>query len=224
MELTARARILTAAVRRFAVDGLGAPLRTVAADAEVSAGLIIHHFESREGLLAACDQEILELTRSRKAALLSNGAAELLMQMAQAEDYAPAVGYVLRRLQAGGPMAAQLLDDFVADAVGYLRDGEEAGVIRPSRDPEARARLLTEMGLGALLLQLPAQRDHLDIDELPRWMRAYSERIIAPYLELLTEPMLTDSAMLDALDRQREGQAAAPADPDPRPSTPQETS
>lgn len=180
------------------MDGLHAGLRTVAADAGVTAGLIIHHFGSREGLLSACDHQVLQLTRESKTAVMTGGAAEMLMQMAQAEQYAPAVGYVLRRLQAGGPMAAQLVDDFVADAVTYLAEGEQAGVIRPSRDPEARARLLTEMALGALLLQLPAQKDHLDVEELPRWMGEYAARIIAPYLELLSEPMLTDSSMLDA--------------------------
>lgn len=221
-ELTARARILAAAVQRFAVDGLAAPLRTVAADAGVSAGLIIHHFESRDGLLAACDHEILELTRDRKRAVFANGAAELLMQMAQAKEYAPAVGYVLRRLQAGGPMAAQLLDDFVADAVEYLREGERTGVIRPSRDPEARARLLTEMGLGALLLQMPAQRDQLDMDDLPALMHEHSQRIVAPYLELLTEPMLTNSSMLDALTAQQAG--TQPPTAESRSTEPQEGS
>ncbi|MDN5900163.1 MAG: TetR family transcriptional regulator, partial [Brachybacterium sp.] len=39
-------RILRAALQRFAVDGLSAPLRAVAQDARVSAGLIIHHFGS----------------------------------------------------------------------------------------------------------------------------------------------------------------------------------
>ena len=197
-ELTARARILHAAVRRFATDGLHAGLRTVAADAGVTAGLIIHHFGSRDGLLSACDKEVLALTRSSKTAVMTGGAGEMLTQMAQAEQYAPAVGYVLRRLQAGGPMAAQLVEDFVADSVSYLADGEKAGVIRPSRDPEARARLLTEMALGALLLQMPAQKEHLDVEELPRWMGEYSARIIAPYLELFTEPLLSDSSMLEA--------------------------
>lgn len=197
-ELTARARILHAAVRRFATDGLHAGLRTVASDAGVTAGLIIHHFGSRDGLLSACDQEVLALTRSSKTAVMTGGAGEMLTQLAQAEQYAPAVGYVLRRLQAGGPMATQLVEDFVADSVSYLAEGEKAGVIRPSRDPEARARLLTEMALGALLLQLPAQKEHLDVEELPRWMGEYSARILGPYLELFTEPLLTDSSMLEA--------------------------
>src|SRR5699024_6857074 len=59
-ELTAEERILQAALRRFAVDGLSASLRRVASDAGVSAGLIIHHYGSGEKLLAACDSRVLE--------------------------------------------------------------------------------------------------------------------------------------------------------------------
>ncbi len=205
-ELTARARILLAAVRRFAADGMAAPLRAVAADAGVSAGLIIHHFGSRDGLREACDAHVLAVTRENKAPVLGGGGAgAMLTQLAQVEGYAPVVGYVLRRLQAGGPLATQLVDGFVRDAVEYLRQGEAAGVVRPSRYPEARARVLTEQALGALLLQLPAQQEHLDLDELPGWLRAYSERIVGPLLEVYTEPLLTDRSLLDSYVESRTG-------------------
>lgn len=209
-ERTARARILRAAIRRFAATGMSASLRSIAADAGVSAGLIIHHFGSREGLREACDEHVLDITRRNKSSVMgaTGSAAALLTQLAQVEGYAPVIGYVLRRLQAGGPLAAHLVDGFVADAVEYLRQGEEAGTIRPSRDPQARARVLVEQALGALLLQLPAQQDHLDLDELPAWLRSYSERIIGPVLELYTEPLLTDSTLLDAYLEARVGRAA----------------
>ncbi|WP_454085313.1 TetR family transcriptional regulator [Georgenia sp. Marseille-Q6866] len=208
-ELTARARILHAAVRRFAADGVGAPLRTVAADAGVSAALIIHHFGSRDGLREACDAHVLTVARENKTPVLGGGggAGAMLTQLAQIEGYAPVVGYVLRRLQAGGPLATQLVDGFVSDAVEYLRQGEVAGIVRPSRYPEARARVLTEQALGALLLQLPAQQEHLDLDELPGWLRAYSERIVGPLLEVYTEPLLTDRSLLDSYVESRTGQA-----------------
>ncbi len=207
-ELTARARIVRAAVRRFAADGVSAPLRAVAADAGVSAGLIIHHFGSRDGLREACDAHVLAVARENKAPVLGGGGAgAMLTQLAQVEGYAPVVGYVLRRLQAGGPLATQLVDGFVSDAVEYLRQGEAAGAVRPSRNPEARARVLTEQALGALLLQLPAQQEHLDLDELPGWLRAYSERIVGPLLEVYTEPLLTDRSLLDAYVASRAGRA-----------------
>ena len=208
-ELTAEERILQAALRRFAVDGLSASLRRVASDAGVSAGLIIHQYGSREKLLAACDSRVLEITRREKSGLMEGGAPEMLLQLAHAEKYAPAVGYLLRRLQAGGTIATQLVDDFVTDAAEYLEQGVEAGLLTPSRDPQARARVVTEMALGALLLQLPGERDELDLAELPIWIRDYVERIMGPVLELYTTPLLADSSLLDAYLAHR------PDDPDP---------
>ncbi|GAA1305574.1 TetR/AcrR family transcriptional regulator [Brachybacterium tyrofermentans] len=203
-------RILSAALRRFAVDGLSASLRRVAEDAEVSAGLIIHHYGSRGALLEACDRRALEVTRREKSSLFAGGSAELFAQLAQTTRYAPVVGYVLRRLQAGGPLAVELVGDFAADAVEYFADGERAGTITPSRDPQARAQVLTEMALGALLLQLPAQRDQLDLEELPAWFEQYSARIIGPILELYSIPLLADRSMLDAYLAATQGDDPAP--------------
>src|SRR5699024_12777355 len=90
-------RILQAALRRFAADGLGAPLRAVAQDAGISAGLIIHHFGSREALLEACDRRSLEGTREQKQAASAGGAGTGLAQPAAAAAYAAVVGQVLSR-------------------------------------------------------------------------------------------------------------------------------
>ncbi|KAE8765094.1 TetR/AcrR family transcriptional regulator [Georgenia thermotolerans] len=199
-DLTARARIRDAAIRRFATDGMGAPLRAVAADAGVSPGLILHHFGSRAGLRAACDEHVLAEIRESKTAVLNptGGTGAFLAQLAGVEGYAPLVGYVLRCLQAGGQLASDLVDHLASDAVGYFAQAVEAGTMRPSRDPEGRARLLTEQALGALLLQLPARQEHLDLETLPAWLHGYLNRIALPMLELLTEPLLTDATLLEA--------------------------
>lgn len=199
-ELSTRARILEAALRRFAADGLSAPLRTIAADAGVSPGLIIHHFGSADQLRTACDQKVLESTVEAKSDLLDpgSGAAALLTQLAQITKYTPLIGYVLRRLQAGGPQARHLIDGFVADAAAYLSQAERDGTVSRSRDPEARARLLTEQGLGGLLLQLPAQQESLDLAALPARLSDYTTRVILPALELYTMPLLADPALLNA--------------------------
>lgn len=197
--VTTRDRILRVAVERFATDGMGASLRSIAADAGVSAALILHHFGSRTGLREACDELVLTEIRESKTAVMDReerGAA-LLVMLAQAEGYAALVGYVLRRLQEGGRSLQSFVDQVVADTEVYLRAGEEAGVIRPTRFPRDRARYLTEQSLGALLLQLPGPGEPLDLTELPRWMRDYTERTVGPALEGMTEPILTDSTLLD---------------------------
>lgn len=198
-DLTTRARIREAAIRRFAADGMEAPLRAIAADVGASPALILHHFGSRAGLREACDQWVLAQIRENKSAVLGpGGATTMLMQLAQVEGYAHLVGYVLRCLQSGGDLAGRLVHHLVTDAEAYLRDAERTGTVRPSRNPQARARVMTEMALGALLLQLPGRGEHLDVSELPAWLRAYSDRIILPLLEIYTEPLLTDSSLLDA--------------------------
>ncbi|MCC2592408.1 TetR family transcriptional regulator [Tessaracoccus sp. OS52] len=198
-DLTTKARIRDAAIRRFAADGLDAPLRLIAADAGVSPGLIMHHFSSRAGLREACDEYVLARARdSKKEVLGEAGPGAMLAGLAQIEGYASLVGYVLRCLQAGGPLTDRFVDAIVADAVSYLADGVAAGTVSPSRDPEARARLIAEMSLGALLLQLPARQSHLDLEELPQWLHQYSARIVLPLLELYTQPLLTESGLLDA--------------------------
>ncbi|ATG51913.1 hypothetical protein CFK38_10590 [Brachybacterium vulturis] len=68
-------RILRAAPQRFAADGLSASLRAVASGARVSAGLLIHHYGSREQLLAACDRRAPEVTRENELDLMTGGNA-----------------------------------------------------------------------------------------------------------------------------------------------------
>ncbi|MFB9070532.1 hypothetical protein ACFFX0_04750 [Citricoccus parietis] len=130
----------------------------------------------------------------------------MLAQLAQLEGYAPLVGYILRCLQSGGELTSRLVEGMVADTVDYLREGVRAGTVSPSRDETARARLLTDFALGSLLLNLPEGKDPLNLAELPAWFAAYVDRILQPTLEIFTEPLLTDSTLLDA---SLEGQGSA---------------
>jgi AcrR family transcriptional regulator len=205
-DLTTRARIRDTAIRCVAADGVDVSLRAIASECGVSASLIVHHFGSRAGLRAHCDRYVLDGIRKRKTATLEPGAGAeaLLEQTAHIERYAPFVGYVLRSLQAGGSSAADFLDHLVDDTYDYLENAVTAGTVRPSRAPADRARALVELSVGALLLQLPGPDEHLDLDALPTWLRAYTERLMLPMLELYTEPLLTDSSLLDAYLAARE--------------------
>jgi|GEM_PF-6063390 AcrR family transcriptional regulator len=49
-EQTARVRLRNDAIQCFGIDGFDAPVRAVAARASVSAGLVRHHFGSKEVL------------------------------------------------------------------------------------------------------------------------------------------------------------------------------
>ena len=154
-DLTAVARIRNAALLRFARDGFGVGLRTIAADAGVTAGLIAHHFGSKDGLRRACDAEVLRLTEEvKRSSTYFGGPTDLMTQMSQVEEYIPATAYAMRSLMEGGELATTLMDLFVGDTVSYMSDAVKAGTVTPSHNEEARARYLLYAGFGALLLFL----------------------------------------------------------------------
>lgn len=195
---TARARIRDAAIRRFAVDGFGASVRAVAADAGVSAGLVMHHFRSKERLRAECDAHLLATIRRLKRENVADAAAgqSFFHKFAAVEQNAPLVGYVLRSMQDGGPLAREFIDHMVGDAVDYTREGVAAGIVVPSRDEAARARYLTLSALGALLLEVTLNPP-ADPSDLTGIVNGYFSKNYLPMMELFTEGFLTSRRMLD---------------------------
>ncbi|QOR71668.1 TetR family transcriptional regulator [Ruania alkalisoli] len=209
-------RILAAAVRRFGIDGFSVGLREIAADAGVSAALVIRHFGSKENLRRACDEHVLAQVRQVKMESMTSDTRSLLEQLAHMEEYAPLTGYVIASLIDGGNLARDLIEHMIADAVDYLAEGERSGTIKPSRDPEARARYLTYAGLGGLLLQI-----RLASDDGPRdpaaMMRAFMQRSMLPSLEIYTDGIFADRRILDAVldagyGNQQSGSVPAPHD------------
>lgn len=193
-DLTARARIRDAAVVAVAEHGHAVGLRTVAAAAGVSPGLVLHHFGSKEGLRAACDAYVLaEIRRAKSETVVRPRPGELLAQLAVMEGYAPIAGYLVQSLQAGGDLAVHFLGLLVADAEDWLGEAVEAGAVRPSRDPAARARYLVHLGLGSLLVHL---RTRPPGEDLGTALRGYGELFTLPALELYTEGLLTDPRLL----------------------------
>jgi AcrR family transcriptional regulator len=191
-------RIRDAAIMRFGRDGFTAGLRAIAADAGVTAGLVVHYFGSKDGLRRACDEHVLAVVRSQKeAAATSGSAAVLIAQMAEVEQFAPMALYLLRSLQAGGEFAAALVEHLVSDAKEYLAAGVEAGVVLPSRDPEARARLLAYQALGGMLVWVATTQPNQEPAAFAASLRGYVEQVAVPALELFTQGLFVDRSMLD---------------------------
>jgi AcrR family transcriptional regulator len=199
---TARARIRDAAIVRFGRDGLRATsLRTIAADAGVSAGLVVHHFGSKEGLRAACDEHVVATIRREKHAAMASGPQmDGLGALRQAEETQPLLRYLARVLVDPSPAVAALVDELVDDAVAYTEEGVRTGLLRPSRDPRARAVVLTMWSLGALVLhEHVARLLGADLTADTAGLLAYS----LPATELLGEGALTPEvyARIDAAYR-----------------------
>lgn len=190
-------RIRDAAILRYGRDGFSVGLRAVAADAGVTAGLVVHHFGSKDGLRKACDTHVLGVIRSEKLKATTGGPAAAIAQLAEVEEYAPMALYSLRSLQAGGELAAEFMEQMCRDAQEYLEAGVESGLIRPSRDPAARARYLAMQAMGSLLLWISLHPGFREIDDFRKELRQISDEITLPALELFSEGLFVDRKMLD---------------------------
>ena len=212
-DLTAVARIRDAAIELFGRDGFRVSVRAIAAAAGVSPGLVIHHFGSKDNLHRACDEYIAETIRAAKSeSIKTSDPATWLAQMAEIEQYAPMMAYLVRSLQSGGELAKTLWHNMIDNTEQYIEEGVRAGTIKPSVDAKARARFLGMAGGGAFLLYLQL---HPDPSDLRAVLRDYSEEMVLPALELYTHGLMTDSTMYDAfLARRREGIPFTQGDPD----------
>jgi AcrR family transcriptional regulator len=157
---TARARIRDAAIARFAEGGFAATsLKTVADDVGVSPPLVIHHFGSKEGLRKACDEYVAAAIRQGKQAAMAAGRSlDPLEAMRQAQQGPPLLKYLSRTLGEGSPHVAALIDELVEDAVGYMAEGVDSGLLKPSEFSRERAVVLLIWNLGALVLHEHVER------------------------------------------------------------------
>jgi AcrR family transcriptional regulator len=195
-DLTARARIRDAAIACFAEEGFDASFRTIARRAGVSPGLITHHFGSKEALRAECDAEVLRQYTAVKTDAIDMPSEHLLRYLADPGVAADLMVYMLRAIHAGGEPARAFLERLMDNARGIMARSVEVGLVRPSRDEEARLRYMTELTMGALLVQFvttPGQTP----EQFVASMRTRGQDRILPILELFTEGFLTDRTALD---------------------------
>lgn len=204
-DLTTAARIRDTAIEVFGEHGFQVGVRKIAAAAGVSPGLVNHHFGSKDGLRAACDERVLQLIRDEKvkAITASSMKAGMLESLAELESYAPLVAYMVRSLQAGGPMAESLFEHMVADAEGYLEQAVQAGTIKPSRDPAARARYLMMLNVGATMLYMQMRQHRDEKIDYRKAIRELSDELTPPALEFYTQGLLTDPTILDTFTKEK---------------------
>jgi AcrR family transcriptional regulator len=196
VDLTARARIRDAAIECFAHEGFGASFRTIAAQAGVSPGLITHHFGAKDALREECDAEVLRRYRAIKTDAVDEPSDHLIGALTQPGQSPTILVYLIRAIGAGGPGARRFLDRLMDDMRDVMARGVESGLVRPSRDEEARLRYLTYQTMGALLVQFLAT-DHATPDEFVASLGGRGSDVILPILELATEGYLADRSMLD---------------------------
>jgi AcrR family transcriptional regulator len=192
-DLTARARIRDAAITRFAADGVArTSVRAIAKEAGVSPALVIHHFGTKDALRVACDQHVAALVRERKTAAMQAGPGlDPLAALREASEGPPLLHYLATTLVDGSPQVAELLDEMIDDAVGYMEEGVRNGMLRPTDDPRARAAVLTFWSLGALALHEHVARVlGVDLTGDPAAATPY----LAPAAEILGRGVISEDA------------------------------
>ena len=188
---TGRARIRDAAIAQFAEHGVaGTSLKVIAEDAGVSQPLVVHHFGSKKGLRTACDEYVAATVREGKREAVAQGAQlDPLAALRQTEQFPPVLRYLARTLGDGSPEVVALIDEMVADAVGYMEEGVRTGMLKPCEHPRERAIVLTIWSLGALTLHEHLNRLlGVDLTGDPESIAAYG----VPAAEILAHGVLVD--------------------------------
>ncbi len=185
-----------AAITLVAEHGsLALTARAVAEQAQLSAGLIRHHFGSMAELGRACDEHVVGLIREQKTAGMAQGTGFDMLQGLRDSSNGEAIRYLSHRLLENSGAMDHLVDMVVDDAEQYLDVGVENGVIQPSVQPRTRAAMLTLFSLGSLVLGRHATR-LLGVDFGATDLQ--SEPGIVDYvnatIELFTQGLLTTEA------------------------------
>jgi AcrR family transcriptional regulator len=158
----AKALIRAAAMVAFAEHGYaGASIRQVAAAADVSPGLIQHHFPTKELLRAAVDDFVLEqaagIVASIQAIKVSDPASfsrTLNKALAAIASADPALmAYLRRTLLEAGPSAHRIFDGLMTITRNAVEELIASGVVASGLDPVWTSLQVLMLNLGPLLLQ-----------------------------------------------------------------------
>ncbi len=195
-DLTGRARLRDAAIECFAARGFDESLRTIASRAGVSAGLVRHHFGSKQELRAECDATVLQRYHTLKTDSIKAPPSRLFAQLPPSREGGILMVYILRSVQDGGEAGRMFVDGMVAEALEFTKDAVSRGLVRPSRDETARTRFLVQQSIGSMLVTL-AMRPDVRLDDFPAVMEQYMAETTLPVLELYTDGLFTDRSYLE---------------------------
>ncbi|TVR75491.1 MAG: TetR/AcrR family transcriptional regulator [Sphaerobacteraceae bacterium] len=189
-EQSTREAILHAATVLFGQHGFrGASIRQIAQEAGVSAGLVQHHFGTKDGLREACDERVMRLLRDTQMQILNRGAPPIQEEdIKHLELLQPVIDYLILSLSSGTESSRR----WFQEVSEYTHEALTSGVIGPPLDPETDdsrmiAAVQTAMALGVTAFYRTIQQS-LEIDDeselLTRVGRARlmlaPERILGP--------------------------------------------
>lgn len=153
-DITARARIMAAAIEQFAANGYdGTTMKSIAEEAGVSVGLIQHHFDTKAGLHRACDQRAVEVLLERKLRAFENGTIGTTRFIAEFLRIAPpTLRYVSRALAESSPTASDLFEQMAAGAEEFVTTQWPDRFPAESQEATDVATAIAAMQIGTVVL------------------------------------------------------------------------
>jgi AcrR family transcriptional regulator len=160
---TSVARIRDAALKSFATYGTSATsLRTVAAAAGVSLGLVQHHFATKAGLIKAVDEHVLAVVTATMSQPFPQPPADSIAAIGDRvtqmiSEHPDVVDYLGRALIDGSSLGVEVFDYLVASGIDRWKQRSEHGQTRPDIDLRWAVLNALVLPLGTLIL-----RGHID--------------------------------------------------------------
>ena len=185
--MSARDRILAAALEGFARDGVKATsIRDVASAAGVSPGLVQHYFPSKAALRAAVDDHVREVARAALQVRRVDG--DIIDDLSQrltslvAENFL-ALRYLARGVAESDEAALAVFDTLTQLCRDQLADLQARGMLRPDLDLDWAALHTVLINLGTVIMEPGVSRElgrpFLDPRQVERWRRATTELFVA---------------------------------------------
>lgn len=147
-------RIRTAAIEVFAEHGFTkSTIRSIASAAEVSPGLVIHHFGSKEGLRTACDDHVFAAITETKAqnAKYNSFAVQAMFEN---PNMSRNLDYLVKSLLDPSEHGQRYFEHYIDLVESYITHGFAGYTFRPSDDPRGQAATVATLALA------PAMLDH----------------------------------------------------------------
>jgi AcrR family transcriptional regulator len=176
-------RIRTAALKSFAMYGTSATsLRTVAAAAGVSVGLVQHHFATKAGLVKAVDDHVLGVVIALIAAPMPEPPADSIAEMGNrvtrmVAEYPEVVDYVGRALIDGSPLGTTIFDTLAAFGIARWNQRNERGETRPDVDLTWAALNALALPLGTIILRGHIERHLPERFTAPTQLQRWQESV-----------------------------------------------
>ena len=158
-ERSSTERIRDAALRSFATYGTSATsLRTVAAAAGVSVGLVQHHFANKAGLVKAVDDHVLGLVIAAIAPPVPGPPADSIAEMGTrvtriVAEQPDIVDYLGHALIDGSPLGTTIFDTLAAFGIARWTQRDERAETRPDVDVTWAALNALILPLGTIILR-----------------------------------------------------------------------